>query len=175
MVRQASSSAASLIFPPFARRRFAVKASIVVGRVVFASLLLVSAAVAGPSAGERWETPLKKTLIEADRIRIRTGGTCHRQVALERTLLEVTDARKVREVIRMIRIDEMHSGPQCECCGSPSIEFYHGQKLILTLGCHHGRSLRWSGGWPGDARLTSESIAQLSACLAASPAGAVKK
>jgi len=41
------------------------------------------------------------------------------------------------------------------CCGEPSIEFYQKDKLLLTLGYHHGRSLRWPEGWPGDALLTA--------------------
>jgi hypothetical protein len=50
------------------------------------------------------------------------------------------------------------------CCGEPSLEFYKGDTLVTTLGFHHGRSLRWPEGWPGDALLTvvaSDSICGL--------------
>jgi hypothetical protein len=36
------------------------------------------------------------------------------------------------------------------CCGDPTFEFFGGETLIVTLGFHHGQSLRWPGGWPGD-------------------------
>jgi hypothetical protein len=49
------------------------------------------------------------------------------------------------------------SGFHCMCCGEPSIEFYRGERLVLTLGFHHGQSLRWVGGWPGDGALITDS------------------
>jgi len=40
------------------------------------------------------------------------------------------------------------------CCGDPSFEFYRGDELVVTIGFHHGQSLRWPGGWPADGMMT---------------------
>jgi hypothetical protein len=104
-----------------------------------------------------WERMLHSALAEVTRIRVRSGGTCHHDPAREKTLFEVKEAEKVRQVVDGIRVDESGSGFHCMCCGEPSFEFYAGERLVATLGFHHGRSLRWPGGWPGDGLLTDES------------------
>jgi hypothetical protein len=42
----------------------------------------------------------------------------------------------------------MHAGA-C-CCGDPTVELYQGNRLLAALSVHGGRTLRWSGRWPGD-------------------------
>jgi len=104
-----------------------------------------------------WDDALKDALADATRLRVRSGGTCHRDIENEKTLYETEDKAVIEQAIAGIAIDEAESGFHCMCCGEPSLEFYQGDKLILTLGFHHGQSLRWVGGWPGDGSLTSES------------------
>ncbi len=111
------------------------------------------------------EGTLRKALADIDRIRVRSGGTCHRDVESERTLFEETDPAKIADVIRAIRIDTANSGFHCMCCGNPSIEFYCGEELVVTLGYHHGRSVRWREGWRSDGLMTRESAASLNAWL----------
>jgi len=105
----------------------------------------------------RWQTALADAAAEATRLRVRTGGTCHRTPETEKTLFEVKDVVQIRRLLGSIRIDEKRSGFECQCCGEPSFEFYAGEKLLLTVGFHHGQGLRWAEGWPGDAALTVES------------------
>jgi len=105
----------------------------------------------------RWDESFRQAAAATTRIRARSGGTCHRLLDLEKTLFEVTQPEKIREVLRRLEIDETQSGFHCMCCGEPSFEFYRGEELIATLGFHHGRSLRWPDGWPGDGMLTGES------------------
>jgi hypothetical protein len=117
------------------------------------------------------EAQLEKALQGVNRIRVRSGGTCHRQIEQERTLIEESEASKVADICRSIRIDEWGSGGcwggfHCMCCGNPSIEFYRDDDLILTLGFHHGRSVRWAGGWKWDGLLTRESATKLTSWLA---------
>ena len=52
------------------------------------------------------------------------------------------------------------------CCGGPSIEFYRGGELVVTLGCHHGKSLL-ERGLRGDGVMTPESAAEINAWLIA--------
>ncbi len=43
------------------------------------------------------------------------------------------------------------------CCGNPTLEFYRGNKLVVSLGYHHGEGVRWlDGKWEGDGLLTDE-------------------
>jgi hypothetical protein len=113
-----------------------------------------------------WEGKLTAALAGATRLRVRTGGTCHRDRARERTLFEVKDAAQVRALLGLVKINERTSGPHCMCCGEPSFEFYAGDALILTVGYHHGIGLRWIGGWPGDGMLTAASADALKGWLA---------
>jgi hypothetical protein len=115
----------------------------------------------------RWDRALADALTGVDRVRVRTGGTCHRRPEAEKTLFEEKDAARVGALVGAIQVDEAGSGFHCGCCGEPSIEFYQGGTLLLTLGYHHDRSVRWVGGWPGDALLTARSAEHLKGWLAA--------
>ncbi|MCW1887769.1 hypothetical protein OKA04_23730 [Luteolibacter flavescens] len=101
-----------------------------------------------------WHAALASALKDVDRLRVRTGGTCHRNIEKEETLFEVVDAAEIQRLVGSWKVEDQESGFHCMCCGEPSLEFYKGGKLITTLGFHHGRSLRWPEGWPGDALLT---------------------
>jgi hypothetical protein len=105
----------------------------------------------------RWEGALRDELKGATRLRVRSGGTCHRNIAREKTLFEVKDARLVAQLVANIKLDEKQSRHHCMCCGDPSFEFYRGDDLVATLGFHHGIGMRWPGAWPADAALTDDS------------------
>ena len=104
-----------------------------------------------------WKAALKDALSGVDRLRIRSGGTCHRDAASEKTLAEVKDSREIGDFVDGIEIDESKANFHCRCCGEPSFEFYRGESLVVTVGFHHGESLRWPDGWIGDARLRPKS------------------
>ena len=105
----------------------------------------------------RWGASLQTALKSATRLRIRSGGTCHRNEATEKTLFETNAADQIQQLLAGIQLNEARSGFHCMCCGDPSLEFYEGDRLIVTLGFHHGEGFRWTGGWPGDAALTPQS------------------
>lgn len=91
----------------------------------------------------------------ADRLRVRSGGSCHRDVALETTLCELAGKERVSDFVRRLKVAEF--GGECKCCGDPTFEFYRGKKLLVMVSFHHGTHLRWRQGWPGDAYLTDAS------------------
>jgi hypothetical protein len=114
-----------------------------------------------------WADSLRNAVRETTRIRIRTGGTCHRQPNQEQTLAEVTKKDEVDHFLDGIAIDEAGSNFFCGCCGNPTLEFYEGDRLLAMVGYHHGQSLRWAGGtWPTDALLTQSSQAFMVSWLA---------
>ncbi len=113
----------------------------------------------------RWDEAFRRAVAGTTRIRVRSGGTCHRRPDAEKTLFEVTKDAKIREIVDHVRVDEQRSGFHCMCCGEPSFEFYAGERLVATLGFHHGRSVRWPDRWPGDGMLTSQSADYLARWL----------
>lgn len=105
----------------------------------------------------RWLPALQRALTKATKLRIRTGGTCHRDIASEQTQFETADAAVIKVLAAGIQIEENRSGGHCLCCGDPSLEFYEGDKLIVTLGFHHAQAMRWPEIWPGDGTLSAGS------------------
>lgn len=125
--------------------------------------------LAGPAYGSddpRWAGKLQAKIARADRLRVRTGGTCHRQIGEEKTLFEVADVNEIGRVVKLIEIEDASSGVRCMCCGEPTFEFYQAEKLIAAVGFHHGQLLRWSEGWKGDGVLTAGSAERLCRWLA---------
>ncbi|HXX93660.1 MAG TPA: hypothetical protein VEN81_08495, partial [Planctomycetota bacterium] len=110
----------------------------------------------GCKVAHRWMSTLQEALASATRLRVRSGGTCHRRVSEEKTLIEIKDPKEVQAFVKSLVVDETQSDRHCMCCGDPSFEFYEGDKLVATLGFHHGSGLRWPGGWPADAAPTAE-------------------
>lgn len=104
----------------------------------------------------RWDQALKAALADVTRLRVRTHGTCCRTESREKTLFEEKDAAAIRKLVEILEIDEDNSGFHCMCCGDPTLEFYKDGKLVAMLGFHHGRSLRWPGGWPADGLMKGE-------------------
>jgi hypothetical protein len=130
------------------------------------ALLVVLALAATARAG--WETSLRRAVQGCDRIRVRSGGTCHRDVESEKTLVDSRDRSVIRALVVAIEIDDARSGGGCMCCGEPTFEFYRGEKLLAMVGFHHGQALRWDGGeWEGDGALTPESAERICRWLAA--------
>lgn len=105
----------------------------------------------------RWGSAFRDAVSGTTRIRVRTGGTCHTDPTREKTIFEVSDAEGVKQFIAAVKLDEARSNFHCMCCGSPTFELYKDKELLLSLGFHHGRSLRWPGGWPGDGLLIDAS------------------
>lgn len=119
-------------------------------------------------AGCRWKSPeqsslsLHNALKDVTRMKVRTGGTCHNNLAEEKVLVEIDDPNEIADVVAHILIKDDASRGACGCCGNPTLEFYIKQKLTVSLSVHHKKSLRWlDGKWDGDGILTPESSAYL--------------
>ncbi len=99
---------------------------------------------------------------QATRLRVRSGGTCHRDESKERTLVEVKTAAEIAALVQDLKFEEEAEPFHCMCCGEPSFEFYAGDKLVAMLGFHHGQGMRWAEGpWPGDVHLEINSAIRL--------------
>jgi hypothetical protein len=113
----------------------------------------------------RWNQTLADALACANRIRVRTGGLCHRELADEKLLFEVSDPAEIQAALPFFQVQEDDAMGSCMCCGNPTIEFWRGDQLVTAVGFHHGSSLRWHG-WPGDGSLASAGAAGLCGWLA---------
>lgn len=126
--------------------------------VFLVSCSLLAAAYLSFGLQHRWTDSLQKAVQETTRLRIRSGGTCHRQPERETTLAEITDATEINRFVHGIVINGWRSGGSCMCCGNPTFEFYAGDRLLAMVGYHHTERLRWADGkWTGDGRLTAAS------------------
>lgn len=130
-------------------------------RLTAVAAVLCWAGARSTQAGDDWNAPLRDATTTASRVVVRSGGTCHREPASETVLAETTDPADLRSLLAAIEIDPDSSGFACMCCGDPTIELYSGEQLLLSLGYHHGRSLRWVDGWEGDGQLTEASATKL--------------
>ena len=141
-------------------------------KIVLGSILvlayMVNAAAGDSPPPSPWTRLLQTALTDISRVKVRSGGTCHRNPEAEKVLVEIHEAAAIAALIQQISIDDRESGDECKCCGNPTLEFYRQEKLVASLSLHHGRSLRWPGGrWRGDGQLTRESAAFLTQWLAA--------
>lgn len=145
----------------------ALRSAQVLGTKVPAAELAAFAA-AHPAAriATTWASSLRTTVAGADRLVLRTGGTCHRRPDQEKVLHEERDPAAIAALLGALEVDEARSGDECMCCGDGALEVYVGERHVAMLGFQHGFALRWAGGaWPGDAVLTLAAADRLNAWL----------
>lgn len=113
-----------------------------------------------------WASSLAEVAAGTTRLRVRSGGTCHRRIEEEKTLFEEKNPAAIAAFVKLIDIDESEGMFYCMCCGEPSFEFYKDNQLVTTVGYHHGTSMRWNAGWPSDGRLSTASSKAINQWLA---------
>lgn len=114
-----------------------------------------------------WTADLRSVVDRADRVRIRTGGVCHRRETEEETLWDSTNLTEIHALIAMIDVNRPWMAMSCKCCGGPTFEFYSGNELLAMISRHHESGLRWPDRWDGDGHLTEDSRSRLDEWLAA--------
>lgn len=101
---------------------------------------------------DRWEKPLEDALTGADRLVVQPVKV---KDPVKQPPFEIKGADKIKTLFPLMEVDAAKSNYHCLCDGDYRFQFYQGDKLLVTLGFHHGFGLRWHGGqWPGDAYLT---------------------
>ncbi len=105
-----------------------------------------------------WNDTLHRALKKVTRIRVRTGSARYSRSNRDGTLFEVKDAKEIKAFLANIRVNEPSGRGDHLCSGRPTIEFYEGKKLVVSLDISHGMSLRWPGVWPRSATLVFASV-----------------
>ena len=101
-----------------------------------------------------WMDPLRHAVQQANRLRAVPISIDHPQAVF----FETTNSREIEQFLGNIEIDEERSGGVYRFEGHPILEFYEGDRFLLSLACIRGVALRWEDGpWPGDAALTDQS------------------
>ena len=85
-------------------------------------------------------------------VRVRSGGTCHRQQAEEKVLAVETSSDSIRRLTDSFDLKDTQDVFRCRCCGNPTLEFFRGPELAFFIGIHHGDILRTEAS--GDVELT---------------------
>lgn len=104
-----------------------------------------------------WTKELQAAARGATRLRLRTGGTCHRRPDTERVLVESTDSAEIDSIVRRLRVSAWRSWTRCMCCGDATIEIYRGDTCAVQLSVHHGKTIRWPDHWSADGVMTADS------------------
>ena len=90
-----------------------------------------------------WKESVQAWAQGATRMRVRSGGICHRHPEREKTLLDENDPAAIRSLVHGLEVDIVKSKNVCMCCGNPSMEFYRNGRLINAVSIHHGLRLRF--------------------------------
>ena len=108
---------------------------------------------------------LRRNLCGSDRLRIRTGGHCHRGLFPEKILFETSEPAVIADFLAQIAFKPTFPGARCRCCGDLSFEFYDEAQLVRTFSLHHGLSIRIKDDCASDFFLSSVSQQALAAWL----------
>lgn len=99
---------------------------------------------------------LKAVLAKATRVRIVEGGMFAATTLGNVVRLDSSDPNDLQGLRDRLKIEPGPAG-HCSCLGTHAMELYAGQKLLATLGLHHGMTIRWAA-WKDDARISSPDV-----------------
>ena len=94
---------------------------------------------------EEQKLAFANTIALADKIVIRDGGfDCCSSIDKHKVLFVVTDKDEIETVRSNIRFIKDARRDRCMCCGGPGMDWYKGDKRMVTA-FQHGVAIRWSG------------------------------
>jgi hypothetical protein len=96
---------------------------------------------------------LDEMLAGVTRVRVIDDGAALGEALGNDVLLASADPESLESLRECLAIvEDPESFGHCMCLGDLAIEFYGRQGLAVTIGLHHGRSIRWDA-WKHDAQL----------------------
>lgn len=95
---------------------------------------------------------LQDLFSQVTRVQIKDGGVASGKAMQNEVMLLIENAEDLRQFGQLIKIIESPEEFYCMCLGTYAIELYSNEKLLLTIGYHHGYSIRIEH-WSSDAEL----------------------
>lgn len=90
-----------------------------------------------------------------DRVVIKNGGVYEETAIKDEIALTISTPEAILAFISLLEIEENYPSFYCMCSGDYAIELLAGDKLITTIGLHHGVSIRYNH-WRSDASLSKQ-------------------
>jgi hypothetical protein len=113
----------------------------------------------------RWRDALEARIRDADRMDILEWTAGNSGYLSQKRVLSISSKDVTRDFLATIEIDEKDGLSFCGCIGGPIFKFCRGGQCLVEMTLHHGQSLRWEAGWPGDAELTTNSQVEIAQWL----------
>ena len=95
---------------------------------------------------------LNDLFADVDNIQIKSDGVYEDKALSNDIVLKINDPSRIQEFQKLMKIKEPNEDFHCMCLGDYAIELLKGNELKLTIGFHHGASIRLNQ-WTGDAEL----------------------
>lgn len=104
------------------------------------------------AAAAAWKNgrDLRRRIVGASRLVVRTGGTCHRRPEREVVLFDTADRGELAAFAELWSLGASVPGVSCACCGDMTFELYDGPTLACAFSFHHGEHIRLAGSAWGD-------------------------
>jgi hypothetical protein len=104
---------------------------------------------------------VRNSIVDSNRLVVRSGGNCCREPAREKVLFETTDERAIRAFSERISLARGAFTWRCKCCGDMTFDIYRDTTLRYSFSLHHGKTIRVKGESGGDRELSTWSRAKL--------------
>ncbi|MBV9122902.1 MAG: hypothetical protein JO112_06075 [Planctomycetes bacterium] len=99
------------------------------------------------------QASLNALLADVTRVRVVSFASLLQGVAEQKVLLDTSDPLSLIAFRNCLAIvEDPDTFGHCMCCGDPHLQLYAGDRLLATLGYHHGFAIRWDA-WKHDAVL----------------------
>ena len=94
----------------------------------------------------------------ANRVVVKTTGQSRGRAMGAEVVVDTRDPRSLRELATALRIQEIPGdGRHCGCLGGPVLELFADDRELASIGCQHGRAIRWQR-WLPDAPLADKTL-----------------
>jgi len=113
----------------------------------------------GLATGERpRQAHLDELFAVANRVVVKATGQSRGRAIGAEVVVDTSDQRSLRELATALQIQEIpEDNRHCPCLGGPVLELFADERELASIGCQHGRAIRWQR-WLPDAPLVDETL-----------------
>ena len=94
----------------------------------------------------------------ANRVVVKATGQSHGRAIGPEIVVDTREQRSLTYLATALRIQEIRDDDRhCACLGGPVLELFADERELASIGCQHGRAIRWRR-WLPDAPLVDETL-----------------